>query len=111
MARSKTVTLYNAATVGPITITTEPMKTEFCVSCSFQLIKTGNLASTTIFIQESLDGQNWNNAGSAGTLVAGTNPQVIHLTINNISSKNHRLVASLTGTGNFQIIGFIRDNG
>jgi hypothetical protein len=109
MARSKTVTLFNGSASG--TITTDPLKTEYCVSCTFQLNKTGNLASTTIFIQESLDGVNWGNASTAGTLVAGTNPQTIHLTISNISGKFHRLVAPLTGSGNLQIIGFIRDNG
>jgi hypothetical protein len=110
MARSKTVKLIDqAVTTG--TTTTEPLVTQFCVSCTFQITKTGNLASTTIQIQESLDGTNWSSVGSAGTLVAGTNPQTIHITISNISGKFHRLNLPLTGSGNLTVTGFIRDNG
>ena len=110
MARSKTVKLIDQAVTAGTTIT-EPLVTQFCVSCSFQVVKTGNLASTTIQIQESLDGINWNNIGTAGTLVAGTNPQSIYLTVNNISSKFYRLSLPLTGSGNLTVTGFIRDNG
>ena len=109
MARSKTVKLFDGAAANQ-TITTQAMKTEYCVSCSFQITKTGNLASTTIQIQESVDGVNWNNAGSAGTIVGGTNLQTIHLTLNNISSANHRLVVPVTGSGNLTVWGFIRNN-
>jgi hypothetical protein len=109
MARSKTVTLFNEAATG--TDVTQALQTSFSVSVSFQVTKTGTLASTTVFIQKSLDGTNWANVGSAATLTAGTNPQTVELTATNASAPFHRLSCPTTGSGNLTIIGFLRDNG
>jgi hypothetical protein len=109
MGRSKTIVFKDGAATG--TDISGVLQTSFSVSCSFQVTKTGNLASTTVFIQKSLDGENWVNASTAGTLTGGTNPQTIELTINNCSAPFHRLTCPTTGSGNLKIIGFIRDNG
>jgi hypothetical protein len=109
MSRTKTATLLDAAATG--TNVTDPLDTDFCTVCSFQVTKTGNLASTTIQIQSSHDNINWINVGSAGTLVAGTNPQTILLSTTATVAPYHRLNAPTTGSGNLKIIGFCRDNG
>lgn len=109
MARSKTVTLNDKAATG--TDVTQAMETDFSSVVSFQVTKTGSLASSTLQIQSSHDGISWVNVGSAGTIVGGTNPQTIVLSVNPTVAPFHRLNAPTSGSGNLKIIGFIRDDG
>jgi len=109
MARTKTVVLNDKASTG--TDITEAMETELCSLVSFQITKTGNLASTTIQIQSSHDEISWVNVGTAGTITAGTNPQTIVVSVTPTAAPFHRLNCPTTGSGNLKIVGFSRDDG
>ena len=109
MARFKPVTLNDKAATG--TDITEAMSTIISTVVSFQITKTGNLASTTVQIQSSHDQVSWVNVGSPGTLTGATNPQTIVLSTSPTVAPYHRLNCPTTGSGNLKIVGFSRDDG
>lgn len=109
MARSKTIQLINVT--NPASFTTGQMECEFSTVVSFAIRKTGNLAGT-VTIEQSHDGTNWLATSTTGTLTAGTNPQLVSVSITPTIAPFYRLVsASITGSGALTVIGFLRDNG